>query len=92
MRQLFTLEWYFSTFVVEVYKRMRLKSDEPWLTPDEMYQSIREADSELFEQIKSFFELYEEWYKNPACLQAKDKAIKKRKEIADYVNRKYGEK
>lgn len=92
MKQLFTLEWYFPTFVVEVYKRMRLKSDESWLTPDEMYQSIREADLTLFEQIKSFFESYEEWYKNPDCSQTKDQAIEKRKEIADYVNRKYGEK
>lgn len=89
MRQLFTLEWYFSTFVVEVYKRMRLKSDESWLTPDEMYQSIREADSTLFEQIKSFFESYEEWYKNPGkILQDEFKA--KRKSIVDYLNEKYG--
>lgn len=89
MRQKFSLEWYFPAFVVEVYKRMHLKSEEPWLTPDEMYQSIQETDSELFERIQSFFESYEKWYKNPEkILQSEFQA--KRKSIVDYLNQKYG--
>lgn len=89
MKQLFTLEWYFPAFVVEVYKRMYLKSEEPWLTPDEMYQEIQKNDAALFSSIKEFFALYENWYNHFDCSEAKAKAIGKRKEIANYINQKY---
>lgn len=91
MERLFKLEWYFSAFVTEVYKRMHLKTEEPWLTPDEMYyQSIQEVDPKLFEQIESFFESYEEWYKSAGKI-SQDEFKTKRKSIIEHLKQMYGE-
>lgn len=86
----FSLEWYFSTFVMEVYKKMNLKTQDPWLTPNEMYQQIECEDFVLYEKIQKFFDLYEEWYLDCENDQKKEAAINQRKEIVEYLKKYEG--
>lgn len=90
IRNFISKDQYFLDIIVEVYKRMDLKSDEPWLTPDEMYQKIQKADPELFKQIESFFASYEEWYNKSGAI-SQDEFKAKRKLIVDYLDQRYGE-
>lgn len=85
--KLFSLEWYFPTFIVEVCKKMNLKTQDPWLTPNEMYQQIECEDSVLHGKIQKFFELYEKWYHNREDEQKKDAAINQRKGIVEYLKK-----
>ncbi len=85
--KLFSLEWYFSTFVMEVYKKMNLKTQEPWLTPNEMYQQIECEDSVLYEKIQKFFDLYKIWYYDFIDTQKRNDAVSQRKTIVKYLKK-----
>lgn len=88
--KLFSLEWYFPAFIVEVYKKMNLKTQDPWLTPNEMYQQIESEDSVLHGKIQKFFELYEKWYLGRENEQKKDAAINQRKVVVEYLKKYEG--
>lgn len=88
--KLFSLGWYFPTFIVEVYKKMNLKTQDPWLTPNEMYQQIECEDFTLYKKIQKFFELYEGWYLDRENDQKKEAAINQRKEIVKCLKKYEG--
>ena len=67
---IFTLEWYFSQFLIILSKRMGLKDSEA-LSPRELYEYIK-SYNEIYSLLEKFFTEYKEWYNYHKSIESKE--------------------
>ncbi|WP_295057050.1 hypothetical protein [uncultured Fibrobacter sp.] len=89
MKALIAPESYFQNFVIAIYQRIELTTDESWVSPNEMLQQIKGKDKTLYDLIEDYFILHKAWYADFNNDQKQSQATSKLKEIKEYMKTYY---
>lgn len=89
MKVLYAPECYFQNFLQTIYKKLGITTNDPWISPNELYKQIQMKDAKLFGMIERYFCLHKEWYDDFDDPAKQKKATDKLEEIKDYMVKKF---